>query len=188
MSFWTVLLIGISLSMDAFAASVANGCRLQQMTTQGVLRPGYWFGGFQALMPVLGWLGGTALRPVVDGVGHWVAFVLLVFVGGKMMFEASRALGRKRAQTTPALDSTHDMLVVALATSIDAFAVGVSFSVLHMSIVWPALLIGSVTFALSAIGTVIGCKAGVFLKGKAEIAGGLVLVCLGVRILLQGLH
>ncbi len=187
MGFWTVFVMAVGLSMDAFAVSVANGCRIKRVTLRDALRPGWWFGGFQMLMPVLGWLGGLALRDLVQRFSHWVAFGLLVFVGGKMLFEVVR--GREDEDDCRAeRRSTRDMLVLAIATSIDALAVGLTLSVLHVSIWWPALLIGLVTFAFSVAGTLVGCSIGTLVKDKAEILGGLVLIGIGIKILLQGLR
>ncbi|MHB8105869.1 MAG: manganese efflux pump MntP [Candidatus Cryosericum sp.] len=187
MGFWTILVIAVGLSMDAFAVSVANGCRIKRVTLHDALRPGWWFGGFQMLMPVVGWFGGLALRDLIQNFSHWVAFGLLVVVGGKMLVEAAR--GRDGDEDcAEERRSTRDMLVLAIATSIDALAVGLSLSVLHVSIWWPALLIGLVTFVFSLTGTLLGCSIGRLVKGKAEIVGGLVLIGIGIRILLQGLR
>ncbi|MHB8070891.1 MAG: manganese efflux pump MntP [Candidatus Cryosericum sp.] len=188
MGFWSVLLIGVALSMDAFAVSVANGCRIQKVTMRDAVRPGYWFGGFQMLMPVLGWLGGLTFRRLIDGLSPWIAFGLLVFVGGKMIFEAVH--GGEAAEDCPQVErrSTREMLMLAIATSIDALAVGLSLSVLKISIWLPALIIGLTTFGFSVVGTLIGCGIGKLIKDKAEILGGAVLIGIGIKILLQGLH
>ncbi|MCX6083901.1 MAG: manganese efflux pump MntP family protein [Caldiserica bacterium] len=187
MGFWTVFAIAVGLSMDAFAVSVANGCRIKRLTLRDALRPGWWFGGFQMLMPVLGWLGGLALRDLIQSFSHWVAFGLLVFVGGKMLVEVEHG-GKHEDECGAERRSTREMLVLAIATSIDALAVGLSLSLLHVSIWWPALLIGLVTFTLSLAGTLLGSSIGKLLKDKAEILGGLVLIGIGIRILLQGLR
>jgi putative Mn2+ efflux pump MntP len=186
MSFWTILLIAVSLSMDAFAVSVAHGCRIKRPTTYDVLRPGIWFGGFQMLMPVLGWLGGVALRSYIDGVDHWIAFGLLAFVGGKMIIEAFR----KDDETACEIErrSNKEMLMLAVATSIDALAVGLSLAFLKVGIWVPVIIIGVVTFAVSSGGVLLGNGVGRLLKDKAEIAGGLVLLGIGIRILVQGLR
>ncbi|HWQ21470.1 MAG TPA: manganese efflux pump MntP family protein [Clostridia bacterium] len=187
MGFWTVFIIAVGLSMDAFAVSVASGCRIKHVSPSDALRPGVWFGGFQALMPVLGWFGGLTLRNLIQDFSHWIAFALLVFVGGKMLVEAVR--GREREEEClEERRSTRDMLVLAIATSIDALAVGLSLSVLRVSIWWPALLIGLVTCAFSIVGTLLGCTVGRLVKDKAEILGGLVLIGIGIRILVQGLR
>jgi putative Mn2+ efflux pump MntP len=188
MDLWSVLLIAVALSMDAFAVSIANGCRIQRVTVRDAVRPGYWFGGFQMLMPVIGWLGGLTFRSFIDGLSPWIAFGLLAFVGGKMIVEAVH--GSEASEDCPGSEqrSSREMLVLAIATSIDALAVGLSFSVLRVSIWLPALVIGVTTFAFSAVGTVIGCGIGKLIKDKAEIVGGIVLIGIGIKILLQGLH
>jgi putative Mn2+ efflux pump MntP len=187
MGFWTVFAIAVGLSMDAFAVSVANGCRMKSLTLRDALRAGWWFGGFQMLMPVLGWFGGLALRDLIQSFSHWVAFGLLVVVGGKMLVEAVRSkehVDDCREERC----STRDMLVLAIATSVDALAVGLSLSVLRVTIWWPALLIGLVTFTFSLAGTLLGGGIGRAIKDKAEILGGLVLIGIGIKILLEGLH
>jgi putative Mn2+ efflux pump MntP len=188
MGFWSILLIAVALSMDAFAVSVANGCRIRHVTIRDAVRPGYWFGGFQMLMPVLGWLGGLAFRSLIGNLSPWIAFGLLVFVGGKMIFEALH--GSETADDCDDVQrrSTWDMLMLAVATSIDALAVGLSFSVLRVSIWIPALIIGLTTFGFSVLGTLVGCGIGRLVKGKAEVLGGAVLIGIGIKILLQGLH
>jgi putative Mn2+ efflux pump MntP len=187
MGFWTVFAMAVGLSMDAFAVSVANGCRMKSLTLRDALRAGWWFGGFQMLMPVLGWFGGLALRDLIQSFSHWVAFGLLVVVGGKMLVEAVRSkehVDDCREERC----STRDMLVLAIATSVDALAVGLSLSVLRVTIWWPALLIGLVTFTFSLAGTLLGGGIGRAVKDKAEILGGLVLIGIGIKILLEGLH
>jgi len=184
--FWTVLVIAVGLSMDAFAISVASGCSIQRMTVQRALKSGWWFGGFQMLMPIVGWLGGLALRGLVQNVSHWVAFALLGVIGVKMIVEGLS--DRPDGEDAACADRTwQEMLLLAVATSIDAFAVGVSFSILRVSIWWPALLIGVVTFSLSVAGTLLGCRVGGFLQDKADVVGGVALVAIGVKILLEGL-
>lgn len=187
MGFWTILAIAAGLSMDAFTVSVATGCRISRVTLRDASRPGLWFGGFQMLMPVLGWFGGLALRDAIKGFSHWIAFGLLVLVGAKMIVEALRSGGREDT-LLPERRSTHEMLLLAVATSIDALAIGLSFSVLHVSIWWPALLIGAVTFLVSVVGTFLGCGIGKLINGKAEVVGGLVLIGIGISLLVQGLH
>lgn len=188
MSLWSVLLIAVALSMDAFAVSVANGCRIQHVTLHDAVRPGYWFGGFQMLMPVLGWLGGLAFRRLIDGLSPWIAFGLLVFVGGKMIFEALHGGESIGDCDDVSRRTTREMLILAVATSIDALAVGMSFSVLRVTIWLPALIIGLTTFGFSVVGTLVGCGIGRLVKDKAEVLGGAVLIGIGIKILLQGLH
>ncbi len=188
MEFWSVLLIAVALSMDAFAVSVANGCRIRQVTLHDAIRPGFWFGGFQMLMPVIGWFGGLAFRNLIDGFSPWIAFGLLAFVGGKMIVEALHGNETENDRDNIERRSTRDMLILAVATSIDALAVGLSFSLLQVSIWSPALIIGVTTFVFSVLGTLIGCGIGKIVKDKAEVLGGIVLIGIGIRILLQGLH
>lgn len=188
MGFWSVLLIAVALSMDALAVSVASGCRMRNATLRDAARPGIWFGGFQMLMPILGWVGGLAFCSFLDGVAPWIAFGLLLFVGAKMIVEALR--GREATENSDAVDgyNTREMALLAIATSIDALVVGLSLSVLNIAIWWPALLIGITTFVLCTVGALIGCGIGRVIKGKAEILGGVVLVGIGIRILIQGLR
>jgi putative Mn2+ efflux pump MntP len=160
---------------------------MKSLTLRDALRAGWWFGGFQMLMPVLGWFGGLALRDLIQSFSHWVAFGLLVAVGGKMLVEAVRSkehVDDCREERC----STRDMLVLAIATSVDALAVGLSLSVLRVTIWWPALLIGLVTFTFSLAGTLLGGGIGRAVKDKAEILGGLVLIGIGIKILVEGLH
>ena len=186
MEFWTILVIAVGLSMDAFAISLASGCSVQHLTLQRALKTGWWFGGFQMLMPIVGWLGGLALRGLVQNVSDWVAFALLCVIGAKMIVEGLR--DRVAGEASALGDDTwQEMLVLAIATSIDALAVGVSLSILQVSIWWPALLIGLVTFSLSVAGTLLGCQVGGLLQDKAEVVGGVALVGIGVKILLEGL-
>lgn len=187
MNFLTTLAIAAGLSMDAFTVSVATGCRIRRVTLRDAARPGLWFGSFQAVMPIVGWFGGLALRRFIAGFGHWVAFGLLLLVGGKMIVEAVRGDGRPAA-AMPERRSTHEMLMLAIATSIDALAVGLSLSILHEPIWWPALVIGLVTFAVSVVGTFLGCGVGKLVKGWAEVAGGIVLIGIGIKLLIQGLR
>lgn len=183
MSVLKTILIALALSMDAFAVAVAGGSALKPPLRGKALKTGLFFGGFQALMPLAGWLAGSTLRSFVTGVDHWVAFVLLSGVGGKMIYEALRG-GEKTCDVC----GNGPLFLLAVATSIDAFAVGLSLSFLGASIFLPALIIGLVTFTLSAAGVYIGAKAGHFFENKMEIAGGVVLVGLGVKILLEHLY
>ena len=183
MSFYKTILIALALSMDAFAVAVAGGSALKPPLRGKAFKTGLFFGGFQALMPLAGWFAGSGLHAFVKGVDHWVAFALLSGVGGKMIYEAL-----KGGEKTCDVCGTGPLFVLAVATSIDAFAVGLSLSFLGVSIVLPALIIGLVTFTLSAAGIYIGAKAGHFFENKMEIAGGLVLVGLGAKILLEHLY
>jgi len=178
------LVIAVGLALDAFAVAVCSG-----LATPGV-RPGQaatmavFFGGFQVAMPVLGWLAGLWLREPIQSWDHWVAFGLLAAVGGKMVFEGCRA-DSCAARPDPFRLGT--LFVLAVATSIDALAVGLTFSLLAASIVLPVVVIGVVTFGLSFAGVYAGRRFGDWLGGKVEVAGGLLLVGVGVKILVEHL-
>ncbi|MBN1424654.1 manganese efflux pump [Candidatus Fermentibacteria bacterium] len=170
--------------MDAFAVSISSGLALGCPNCRHAAIIGGTFGAFQAVMPLVGWSVGSAFRPLIESVDHWVAFVLLALVGGKMIYEAMRP-EHERENLNP-LDA-RVLLVLALATSIDALAVGLSFAMLNGSIVTPVLIIGAVTFSLSFLGVMAGGKLGKPLGARMEILGGLLLVGIGVRILAEHL-
>lgn len=170
--------------MDTFAVSIASGLTARQFKIRHALTLGIWFGGFQAIMPLLGWLGGTRLRALIADVDHWVAFVLLVLIGAKMIYESFKI---EEVENRPPVPKAHVMLILAVATSIDALAVGVSFAMINVPIVMPALIIGAVTFALSILGVWIGSRGLRFFEKKIEIIGGLILIGIGIKILLSHL-
>ncbi|MCR5294565.1 MAG: manganese efflux pump MntP family protein [Lachnospiraceae bacterium] len=189
MSIWEIFLIGLGLSMDAFAVSICKGLSLRRITVGPALAAGLWFGGFQALMPVLGWLLGAGFSSYIEAVDHWIVFALLLFIGANMIREAlSEKEGNESASSENDRDfSPKAMFPLAVATSIDALAVGVSFAFLHTPILLPAFLIGTTTFVFGALGICIGSVFGSRFKGAAEICGGCVLILIGSRILLQHL-
>jgi putative Mn2+ efflux pump MntP len=176
----TLLLISFSLSMDAFAVSVSCGICGRPRKWGLIARVGLYFGGFQALMPVLGWLAGTRLKGPIASVDHWVAFGLLALIGVKMIHE-SFAIGVKRFDPR----KHRVLLMLAVATSIDALAVGLSFALLGKGILVPALVIGTVTFCVSCAGVMIGDRVGSTFEKAAEILGGLILIGIGLKILLE---
>ena len=187
MGFVELFLIGIGLSMDAFAVSICKGLSVQHLRVRHMLLAGLYFGAFQALMPLLGYLLGTQFEQFVTSVDHWIAFVLLVFIGGKMIVEAVRdpdveEIGKK----DPPLDHK-EMFLLAVATSIDALAVGITFAFLDTPIIEAITIIGLTTFFLSILGVVVGNFFGTRYKKKAEIVGGIILVAIGVKILLEHL-
>ena len=185
----SILLIAIGLSMDAFAVAVANGVASKRMTLKidTALIMGLFFGGFQIIMPIIGWFAGIGLRHFIAGIDHWFAFFLLIAIGGKMIYESFES--HDRTKETDAVNLSLAMLfVLAIATSIDALAVGLSISFLQISIWLPAIIIGLVTFSLSFIGVRIGKRVGHFLKNRAEFVGGLILIGIGVKIVLEHLH
>ena len=181
-----VLFIALGLSMDAFAVAVASGATMKRLHIPNALKMGLFFGGFQALMPVLGWLAGLGMKNFIGGVDHWVAFALLAGVGGKMLYESLRLKAEEDCADGPKTCpfDTGTLTVLAIATSIDALAVGLTFSMLQVSIAAPVLVIGLVTFALSVAGVKIGSAGGHFFEHKMEAAGGAVLILIGLKILL----
>lgn len=183
MKFIELLLIAIGLAMDAFAVSVGKGLSLKRVLPRHALSAGLWFGGFQALMPIIGYFLGSSFAHVVERVDHWIAFGLLAIIGINMIRE-----------TLSGDDEAHDsdfgprkMVVMAVATSIDALTIGISMAFLKVDIWVAATIIGVVTFALSAIGVSLGCRFGAKVGSKAGIVGGVVLICLGIKILIEHL-
>jgi len=181
----SILLIALGLAMDAFAVSIANGLTVRDIKGKEALRIAAFFGGFQALMPLVGWWAGRGFRDLVSGIDHWLAFFLLGFIGLKMIYESFR-MGSCEDEGGKAL-TYRTLVVLAVATSIDAFAVGISFAFLAISILTPVIVIGIVTFVLSLLGVFIGKKCGHFFEKKIEIAGGLILIGIGTKILLEHL-
>lgn len=184
MSFLDIFLIGVALSMDAFAVSVCKGLSVKKAGVKHVLTVGVYFGGFQALMPLLGFLLGYKFESFITNIDHWIAFVLLAIIGGNMIREA---LGKDEDDKENDDFSFKAMLPLAVATSIDALAVGISFAFLGVDIVTAALLIGATTFVLSGVGIFVGNIFGSKYKSKAELAGGIVLILIGAKILLEHL-
>ena len=184
MNFIDIFLIGIALSMDAFAVSVCKGLSVKKAGVKHVLTVGVYFGGFQALMPMLGFLLGYKFESFITNIDHWIAFVLLAIIGGNMIREA---LGKDEDDKENDDFSFRAMLPLAVATSIDALAVGISFAFLGVDIVTAALLIGATTFVLSGAGIFVGNIFGSKYKSKAELAGGIVLILIGAKILLEHL-
>lgn len=184
MSPLTVILIALGLSLDAFAVSVASGIVIRRDRVRHACKVALFFGGFQALMPAIGWLAGLGLRNFISGIDHWIAFGLLVFIGSKMIVE-SRGLDRAEKGGCPT--DTPVLFMLAIATSLDALAVGLSFSLLQVSIVMPVLVIGAITFAVSFGGFLAGSRFGHLLERKIELLGGLILIGIGVKILIEHL-
>ncbi len=183
MGFVEILIIAVALSMDAFAVALCKGLSVPKLKPKHALIVGLYFGGFQALMPVIGYLLGFKFEDAIASVDHWIAFVLLALIGANMIREAVSG----EEEELDASFGFKTMLLLAVATSIDALAVGVSFAFLKVNIVTAALSIGVTTFILSAVGVAIGNVFGVKFKSKAEIAGGVVLILMGLKILLEHL-
>ncbi len=180
-----LFLIAIGLSMDAFAVSVGKGLSVPSIKPKHVFSVGLWFGGFQSLMPLLGFLLGISFASFVENVDHWIAFVLLGIIGFNMIKE-SRSRGCCDDASSPDF-SMRTMFMMAVATSIDALAVGVSFAFIGANITMAIIIIGIVTFIMSAIGLKIGNIFGCRYKSKAEFAGGMILILMGLKILLEHL-
>ena len=186
--FVELFLLGVGLSMDAFAVSVCNGLGMRKLDKKQALIIGLYFGGFQALMPLIGWLLGSQFQQYITSIDHWIAFILLGFIGGKMMVEAVREWNEE--ETVEVMDAPIDhknMFVLAVATSIDALAVGITFAFLNTPIIEAITIIGITTMVLSIIGVIVGNFFGSRYKSKAEFIGGLILVLLGLKILLEHL-
>jgi putative Mn2+ efflux pump MntP len=177
-----VLMLAVGLAADAFAVSVAEGVAIHKITRAHVLRVSICFGAFQALMPVAGWLAGSALARFIQPFDHWVAFGLLGFLGGKMI--ADSLTGFETAEPRQPSRGAR-LLLLAIATSLDALAVGVTLGILHTNIWAPAVIIGIVTGLLCAIGMDLGDRIGSRLGRRAELAGGVILVGIGVKILVE---
>lgn len=183
MNLVSLFLIAVGLSMDAFAVSICKGLAMQKITIKKALIVGLWFGGFQGLMPAIGYLLGTQFEKYITNIDHWIAFVLLFIIGGNMIKEA---LSKEEEEANDSL-AFKEMLLLALATSIDALAVGVTFAFLKVQIIPAVSFIGVITFTLSAIGVKIGNIFGSRYKSKAEFAGGIILILMGCKILLEHL-
>lgn len=186
--FVELFLLGVGLSMDAFAVSVCKGLGMRKLDKKQALIIGLYFGGFQALMPLIGWLLGSQFQQYITSIDHWIAFILLGFIGGKMMVEAVREWNEE--ETVEVMDAPIDhknMFVLAVATSIDALAVGITFAFLNTPIIEAITIIGITTMVLSIIGVIVGNFFGSRYKSKAEFICGLILVLLGLKILLEHL-
>lgn len=178
-----LFLIAVGLSMDAFAVSVCKGLAMPKCTFKKAAIVGLWFGGFQALMPAIGYILGAQFQEAIASIDHWIAFVLLALIGGNMIHEA---LDNDEEEADASLD-VKTMFLLAVATSIDALAIGITFAFLKVSIIPAVCFIGIVTFIISFTGVKIGNVFGARYKNKAEIVGGVILILLGLKILLEHL-
>ncbi len=177
----TITFVAFGLAMDAFAVSITSGITIRYLKIDQALRIALFFGSFQAIMPVIGWLAGLSLRDFISDIDHWIAFGLLSFIGCKMIYEAFRMEADQKGLNPL---NVYVLLMLSIATSIDALAVGVSFAFLRISIITPVLVIGIVTFLLSYLGTFIGNRLGHFFERKIQILGGFILISIGVKILI----
>ena len=182
MDLLVIIVIAIGLSMDALAVSVANGFVIKELKLGHAFRIAFFFGLFQAVMPLIGWFAGVTIRSYIKDFDHWVAFGLLIFIGAKMIWE-SRSIdlnvNSKNCLHFPTL------MFLSIATSIDALAVGISFAMLEMQIIIPVVIIGGITFVICLIGTQIGSRFGHLFESKLEIVGGIVLMLIGIKILIE---
>lgn len=186
--FFTLLLMGVGLAMDAFAVSICKGLSMRKVNKKQCLVIGLFFGGFQALMPFVGWVLGSQFEQYITSIDHWIAFILLGFIGGKMVVEAIREKDEavEVGKMDPPLD-LKELFILAIATSIDALAVGITFAFLQVPIVEAISIIGITTFVISVIGVYVGNFFGNRYKKKAELAGGMILILIGLKILLEHL-
>lgn len=186
--FVTLLLMGVGLAMDAFAVSICKGLAMRRVNKKQCFVIALFFGGFQALMPFIGWVLGSQFEQYITSIDHWIAFILLGFIGGKMILEAIREKGEedKVEQMDPPLN-IKELLLMAIATSIDALAVGITFAFLDTPILEAILIIGITTFVICVIGVYVGNYFGSRYKRKATLVGGTILVLLGLKILLEHL-
>ena len=188
MSTVEILLIGIGLSMDAFAVAICKGLGMRRINYRHTFIIALFFGGFQALMPFLGWLLGSRFAQYITRYDHWIAFVLLLFIGGRMIWEVVRKKedAPNSASCGQKLD-IKELLILAIATSIDALAMGITFAFLSVSIGKASGLIGCTTFVISALGVFIGNRFGAKYKDKASLTGGIILILIGCKVLLEHL-
>jgi len=181
-----IVLLGVGLAMDAFAVSICKGLSMSRINKKQALVIAGFFGGFQFLMPVLGWALGSTFAERIEKVDHWVAFLLLLYIGGKMIADAIKE--RKESFDNVEMDQPLDykeLFLMAIATSIDALAVGITFSFLSVNVWSASAIIGVVTFFICVIGVCIGNVFGARYKTPSQIVGGIILVCLGLKILLE---
>ncbi|MBN1969322.1 MAG: manganese efflux pump [Candidatus Delongbacteria bacterium] len=183
MRLFEITLIGIGLAMDAFAVSISSGVILKKMRIRHSLLIAGFFGFFQAIMPVIGWHTGIIFKSYIESFDHWIAFILLSYIGVKMIMDANKEDDDKNFDPL----NLYILFTLAIATSVDALAVGVTFSVLGVEIWEASILIGLITFMICIVGTRIGCRFGNFLEKKIEWFGGIVLISIGIKILIEHL-
>ncbi|MHC4638921.1 MAG: manganese efflux pump MntP [Planctomycetota bacterium] len=182
MEFITIMIIAVALAMDAFAVSIVSGSTYKKLEIAHALRIAFFFGAFQAFMPLIGSLAGLTIKKYIENYDHWIAFALLAAVGGKMIYESFKIRAEKNNFDPSSLMI---LLVLAVATSIDALAVGLTLSLITNRIFTAVILIGLVTFILSLIGVNIGKKIGHFFEARIQAIGGIVLIAIGIKIIFQ---
>lgn len=178
----TLIFVAISLAMDAFTVSIAKGISLKAVKSKQAAKVALFFGGFQALMPFIGWFCGQSFEKYITAFSHWIALILLCGIGGKMLYESFQD-DEDEEDHDPL--NTKSLMILAIATSIDALAVGVTFAFLKVNIFLAIALIGIITFIISYFGVILGNKVGKYFKNYAEIVGGIVLIIIGISIFLQ---
>jgi len=181
----SLMALSFALAMDAFAVALCTGLALPRLTGRHLFRLGFHFGLFQALMPILGWLAGLTIREWIVTFDHWVAFGLLSLIGGKMLWEALMLAEEERHSGDPTRGMT--MVMLSVATSIDALAVGLTLATLQISIWFPALVIGLVAGGMTVVGMLLGRRVGCSWGPRVEVLGGLILIGIGLRILFEHL-
>lgn len=184
MNFLEIILIAVGLSMDAFAVSVCGGLAIKNVKIKDAVKTGLFFGGFQALMPVLGYFLGSSFKNLISDYDHWIALLLLGAIGGKMIYEGVK--GECDVYGSDFLKFKR-LLFLAVATSIDALAVGITFSVINVSLLFPAVIIGLTTFIFSFNGIYIGKKFGCYFGKSVEVVGGIILIGIGIKIVIEHL-
>lgn len=182
MELLTIIIIGLALAMDAFAVSVATGAGYRQLKIRHAIRMALFFGGFQAMMPLVGWLAGMTFREKIRACDHWVAFGILLVIGARMIYESFK-IDRAANPANPA--NLAVLLTLAVATSIDALAVGITLSLITDSVAAAVIIIGLITFTLSWLGCFIGKRIGHLFENKIEIIGGCILIAIGIKILVE---
>lgn len=180
----TIIGIAFALSMDSFAVSVTNGIIIKKLRFGSALKIAFFFGAFQALMPLVGWAAGLTVRTYIQHLDHWIAFILLFVIGGRMIAGSFR---KDKDNNSSDCRSFSNLLLMSIATSIDALAVGLSFAMLDMNIFYPIAIIGAITFVNCLVGIHIGNRIGRFLGNRLEIIGGAILILIGVKILVEHL-
>ncbi|MBP1889604.1 putative Mn2+ efflux pump MntP [Clostridium moniliforme] len=198
MNLLSIFMTSIGLSMDAFAVALAKGMTLKKHIWKNALKISFLFGGFQALMPLIGWIAARKFRGYIESFDHWIAFILLGAIGGKMIYESINSKKECCVNNTKEMEeicmesledneefSIKNLTILAIATSIDALAVGVSFAFLNINIIPSIIMIGCVTFILCLIAVFVGKKLGCILQTYAEIVGGIILIIIGINILLE---
>lgn len=178
----SIVITAFALSMDALAVSVCNGLVIEKLQFRYALRMAVLFGFFQAIMPIVGWAAGYSFREMMCAFDHWIALGLLSFIGIKMIIESRRTVAGNEKKDCRHLPT---LLIMAFATSVDALAVGISFACLKVSIIRPALIIGAITFAVCLAGVYAGNRSGRFLGDKLELAGGIILIGIGIKIAVE---